>query len=87
MGTFIGLYDSASMPLLTCTLISSQSKPSESVPRTLSPEELIVLYMADVEAELLRWEQYDWAGNDTMGTLSLVEFWKVCMHSLQNAFT
>ncbi|CAE6514983.1 unnamed protein product [Rhizoctonia solani] len=32
--------------------------------------------MADVEAELLRWEQYEWAGNDTMGTVNLVEFWK-----------
>jgi hypothetical protein len=35
------------------------------------------MYMTDVEAELLRWEQYEWAGNDTMGTVNLVEFWKV----------
>ncbi|KDN37856.1 hypothetical protein RSAG8_09830, partial [Rhizoctonia solani AG-8 WAC10335] len=34
------------------------------------------MYMADVEAELIRWEQYEWAGNDTMGTINLVEFWK-----------
>ncbi|CAE6470540.1 unnamed protein product [Rhizoctonia solani] len=32
--------------------------------------------MADVETELLHWEQYEWAGNDTMGTVDLVEFWK-----------
>ncbi|CAE6436518.1 unnamed protein product [Rhizoctonia solani] len=36
-----------------------------------------LMYMADVEAELLRWEQYEWSGNDTMGTVNLVEFWKV----------
>jgi hypothetical protein len=33
--------------------------------------------MAEVDAELLRWEQSEWAGIAAMGTVNLVEFWKV----------
>ncbi|CEL51475.1 hypothetical protein RSOLAG1IB_00010 [Rhizoctonia solani AG-1 IB] len=55
---------------------SIQPKPSEPSPKPPSRQELTVMYMTDVEAELLRWEQYEWAGNDTMGTVNLVEFWK-----------
>ncbi|KAG8736244.1 hypothetical protein FRC11_002744 [Ceratobasidium sp. 423] len=32
--------------------------------------------MADVDAELLWWEKYEWAGDDMMGTVNIVEFWK-----------
>ncbi|EUC64490.1 hAT family dimerization protein, partial [Rhizoctonia solani AG-3 Rhs1AP] len=55
---------------------TAQSKASEPTPKPLTRQELTAIYMADVEAELLRWEQYEWAGNDTMGTVNLVEFWK-----------
>ncbi|CAE6344915.1 unnamed protein product [Rhizoctonia solani] len=55
---------------------STQPKPDGPTPKPLSSKELTSVYMADVEAELLRWEQYKWAGNDTMGTVNLVEFWK-----------
>ncbi|CAE7086893.1 unnamed protein product [Rhizoctonia solani] len=55
---------------------SPQSKPSEPSTKALSSKELELIFMADVEAELLRWEQYEWAGSDTMGTVNLVEFWK-----------
>ncbi|CAE6469560.1 unnamed protein product, partial [Rhizoctonia solani] len=58
---------------------SAQSKASEPAPKSLSRQELTAMYMADVDAELICWEQYEWVGNDTMGTINLVEFWKVCM--------
>ncbi|CAE6447005.1 unnamed protein product [Rhizoctonia solani] len=55
---------------------SAQSKASEPAPKSLSRQELTAMYMADVDAELICWEQYEWVGNDTMGTINLVEFWK-----------
>ncbi|KDN47788.1 hypothetical protein RSAG8_03208, partial [Rhizoctonia solani AG-8 WAC10335] len=45
-----------------------------------SANDLLIAHMRAVEAELLRWEQYEWTGNDTLGTVSLVEFWKAHRH-------
>ncbi|CAE6352727.1 unnamed protein product, partial [Rhizoctonia solani] len=47
-----------------------------------SANDLLIAHMRAVEAELLCWEQYEWTGNDTLGTVSLVEFWKVTMDVL-----
>ncbi|KEP49154.1 HAT family dimerization protein [Rhizoctonia solani 123E] len=46
----------------------------------LSDAELLARHMADVEAELLRWEQFEWSGEDSMGSVDLVEFWRVHKH-------
>jgi hypothetical protein len=46
------------------------------LPLPLSPEELLLAHMADVDAKLLRWEQYKRSDSETMGTINLVEFWK-----------
>ncbi|KDN40149.1 hypothetical protein RSAG8_08349, partial [Rhizoctonia solani AG-8 WAC10335] len=42
----------------------------------MSKAELLAAHMAEVDAELLRWEKYEWAGSDTMGTVNIVDFWK-----------
>ena len=63
--------------MLTYTHHSTQSAASEPSPKPLSPQELRLIYMANVEAGMLCLEQYAWVGNDTMGTVNLVEFWKV----------
>lgn len=43
----------------------------------ISADNLLKAHMRAVEAELLHWEQYDWTGDNHLGTMNLVEFWKV----------
>ena len=50
----------------------------------MSGPELLAAQMAEVDAELLKWEKYKWAGDDTMGTINIVEFWKVSIHSTKS---
>ncbi|KAG8683353.1 hypothetical protein FRC11_013661 [Ceratobasidium sp. 423] len=52
----------------------------EELMAPLSEEELLVCHMADVDAELLRWEQFEWTGEDSLGSVELVKFWRVHKH-------
>jgi hypothetical protein len=56
--------------------LASAPFPLPSPPR-LSKEELLLRHMAEVDAELLRWEELEGYAYETMGTLNLVEFWEV----------
>jgi hypothetical protein len=49
---------------------------------SLSADDLLRFHMRTVEGELLRWEQDDWTGDDMMGTVNLVEFWKVSIEPI-----
>ncbi|CEL53436.1 hypothetical protein RSOLAG1IB_11368 [Rhizoctonia solani AG-1 IB] len=55
------------------TLLAAPSIP-------LSDRELLICHMADVDAELFRWEQFEWLGEDSMGSVDLVEFWRTHKH-------
>ncbi|CAE6412973.1 unnamed protein product [Rhizoctonia solani] len=52
--------------------------PDSTTP--LSSNKILIANMRIVEAELLRWEQYEWTGSNTLGTVNLVEFWKAHRH-------
>ncbi|CAE6365245.1 unnamed protein product [Rhizoctonia solani] len=61
------------------SLPSSRTATQPNTPKPAAPmskDKLLTLHMTKVDAELLRWEKYEWVGNDTMGTIDIVEFWK-----------
>lgn len=55
-------------------LLAPQSSPS---PAPIPESDLDAYYMTEVEAELLRWEAFHMYDIEGMGTMGLVEFWKV----------
>lgn len=57
--------------------VSRSSSVHNMPPLPLSERDILLWDMAEVDEELLRWEKFVWAGIDAMGTVNLVEFWKV----------
>ncbi|KAG8723268.1 hypothetical protein FRC09_004050 [Ceratobasidium sp. 395] len=57
---------------------TSSLPPLLPSPPALSADELLTRHMAEVDAELLRWESLRGYDLDTMGTISLVDLWKAC---------
>ncbi|KAG8717679.1 hypothetical protein FRC11_003715, partial [Ceratobasidium sp. 423] len=62
----------------SCRLHVDTSEEEPMAP--LSEEKLLVHHMADADAELLHWEQFEWAGEDSLGSIELVKFWRVHKH-------
>lgn len=57
---------------------SDHTSQTPRVPQPqLNQRELLLRHMAEVDAELLRWEALDVIDAETMGTVSMVDFWKV----------
>jgi hypothetical protein len=58
-----------------CFCNTTTSVPTPPTP--ISEADTLRANMRAVEAELLRLENYEWNGEDVLGTVNLVEFWKV----------